>query len=657
MANLIIVVCETMSAIHKPYQVAFGNVLGQCRAPDGEEANLIDPPVFQDDPYFWFRSDDRKDLEVLELLKKENMLTDKFMAPHEPLVETLFEEMKGRMNEDDVDHPHRFYNSDWVHYKRNVKGCSGALYCRKKEKEGDEQILLDHNVLAAGRAYCDVQKVTTNYNGTIMTYAVDCVGNELYTVHFVDLETGRLEDHRVNDLLYARYIWSPTNTQIYYVGHDEAQRPCKLYMYDLATRVHTLLYEERDVLFNVNMYLSCSMRHVVVSVKSSDTAEQYVIEPSVDPAKLMMVRPRRKGVLYEVEDYDEENFLVLTNDEGCVNFGLFVCPRNGGEWTPWIPYDENMYVTGLVVFRDFVGLELREGGFARVGYVVKGDYVIRLVGEGEGEGRGCTTYLSKMHNLCYDSSSMVLTCESLVRPQILMEVGIGAGAEEIVLKEEVVPNYDHRLYESRQLMTEDGVPISMAFRKDKMDGTPKPLYLYAYGAYGYSLDPKFDQMKVSLLDQGIIFCIAHARGGSEKGWSWYLDGKMDKKMNTFLDVIGCAEYLVREGYSTHEMMVGEGRSAGGLTMGATMVMRPDLFRTVVLGVPFVDVMVTMCDASVPLTTGEWTEWGCPNLRGQYEYMRKYSPMENVGIGVGGVGGGEGWSSRCSVARGERIAFG
>lgn len=628
--------------LEREHFVPFGKVDGEDR---GDEIKLMDPPLNINDQYYWLRSDDRSDKDVLDLLNRENAITEHVMKD-KSVEDQLFEEMKSRVLENESSHPYKFYDTGYLHYTKYVEGKGQAVYCRKVEGTNQEDILVDVNELAKGHSNCDVIDVTTSYDGKILTYAVDYSGNEQYDIYFKDLTSGHMLPNKLKNLLYADYVWSPTNRHIYYIGHDDANRMNKLCLYDLETQKVQVLFEEKDTLFSVGVSLTDKCYYIMVNVSSANTSEQYYIDQFNAPTQLQLIKKRQEGVQYGVEDYDQTHFIIRTNADGDTNFKLMVCHKNDpSNWQPFIPYDPDKYITGVTVFENFIVVSLRTNGLSRIGYVMKKNVPAGINILQFDEEVYCVD-LSCMHNLIYRSNEMVFTYESMVNPYKLLSYNV-VTKEYTILKKKEVPNYDPSLYESKLILvpSHDGkeIPVSMLYRKDmfrhynksnnhlskKHKTETQPMLLYGYGAYGICIEPGFRSTLCSLLDRSFIYCVANVRGGSEKGYDWYLDGKMKNKINTFKDFISCAEYMINNGYTSKDRLAAEGRSAGGLLVGAVLTMKPDLFNTVILGVPFVDALVTMSDPSIPLVTPEWEEWGNPNIEEYYQCMKEYTPMENI----------------------------
>jgi oligopeptidase B len=617
----------------RPHTVLFGNVPGENRG----DAKLMEPPISRNDDYFWIRDDKRQKPEVISLLNNENLKTNEVMDDTKQLQNDMFQEMKKRTLENETTYPYKFHSTDYMHYTKYIQDKGLPVYCRSCKLSGKEETLLNANDLSEGRAHCDIQEVTTSHDGKILSYGVDFQGNEEYEVILKNLETNELINHCIGKLLYAEYIWSPNNREIYYTDHDDAHRMCTINVYDIYTQKITCLYTENDQLFSVKIRNSDDLKSIFVTCESASTDEEYVIDPFDSTHCMKLIKKRENRIKYSVENYDDIHFIINTNANNMTNFGLMYCMKSKPDrWFELIQYNNEHYITNITLKQSFVVIEYRINGLTKIGYFQKKNITLDNLSIQFIEFKEAvhTVNVSEVHNLDYTSDEVIFYYESMTQPKKLMSVCM-RNEERKVLYEKIVPNYDPSLYDSmlHLIPSHDGkeIPCSMSFKKESfMNGEkPQPLYLYGYGAYGHSIDPVFSNPFISLMDRGFIICLAHVRGGSEKGYDWYLDGKMKNKINTFKDYISCASYLIDNGFTNRNNLVAEGRSAGGLLMGSVLTMRPDLFKAMHLGVPFVDALVTMSDPSIPLTTPEWEEWGNPNIEEDFNCMSAYSPMDNI----------------------------
>ena len=631
--------------------VPFGKVDGEDRG-----AGLMDPPLMMEDDYYWLRSDTRDDPEVLDYLKEENTYTNTYMADTHQLQEELFNEIKSRIKETDETYPYPAgdggWNGPYRYFTRTEEGKNYPLHCRRDMRSGTDRVLLDVNILAEGLKHCDVETVIASPNHQILAYCVDSTGNEVYDLHFRDLYTGQLLDFKIPNVRHGDFKWSQDSTRVYFTTGDETHRSDKVWQCRLpapgCAPEPEILYQEPDVEYSVEFHMSDDGEFLFVGATSFDTDEWYYLRLGAGGAggagadadadtTLRIVRPRTPGLKYSV-DAHHGNLLILTNEDGATDFKLMTASFEAdAEWVPLAgPPPGVGYLKSVACFENHLVISLRTKCVNTVGIL---DYA-----DGTYSNWRLLDFEEPIYdvvlgdNEIYDTHRLWLQYTSMTQPQKLIEYDMSSFDGEMqVLHQKATPNYDPSLYRSEILWAPSyygvRVPISVVYRIDRRHAptTPQPFHLYGYGSYGLTIDPEFRSGVVSLLDRGFIFGVAHVRGGADLGYQWYLDGKMHNKMNTFLDFISCAEFLIRERWTTKELLSVEGRSAGGLLMGACLTMRPDLFNTVVAGVPFVEVLGTMSDPTIPLTTDEWQQWGNPNKREDYLYMRQYSPYDNIRV--------------------------
>jgi oligopeptidase B len=623
--------------------VWFGNV-----NPDRGE-NAMDPPISREDHYFWMRDDDRQNQEVLDYLKKENKYTDDVMSDTKKLQETLREEMISRMVKDDKSYPSRRGEGGWdnryAYYSETPDGMSYPIYHRIDTQKGDDIVLFDVNKLA-GDKLCDVSWVTTSHDHSTLAYAVDFEGSEDYDIHFINIESGR-EIYKLNKKLpYGAMEWSNDKNVIIYTLADNAKRMNQVWIHNIQKGTHKLLIQEDDPLLSLSAGITEDGKYLVISSGGFNSTQGWIkdISGSSD-SPLMLIKKRVEGTLYSI-DVHEENVILTINDKGSTNFRLII-KRPEYDWMDMWPYDENIHIDGLQCFKDFLAISIRKNGNKTVviSKYNNGDYgpweacqqastAVPSMGASGEELFGnidavCDISLSA--NNIYDATKLWLVIETPIDPYQLVEIDVNS-METTVLKTKETPNYDSLLYECKRVWvsSHDGVkvPMTLIYRKDRMD-TPSPCHLYGYGAYGLTDDSYLNTKLFSLIDKGYVYATAHVRGSCKLGQSWYEAGKMRTKMNTFLDFTACAEYLIKNEWTTSKQLSIEGRSAGGLLVGAAMTMRPELFNCVIGGVPFLDVLNTMSDETIPLTTPEWQQWGNPNCKEDFEYMAQYSPYDNI----------------------------
>jgi len=579
------------------------------------------------DPYFWLRQ--KANPEVIAYLQAENSYADAVMAPAAELQERLYEEIVGRVQQTDTSAP-SFFKGYW-HYVRTVEGLDYEIYCRRKDSmEAPEEIELDANELASGHDYFELGFVERSPDENLLAYAIDLSGDELHEVRFRDLTKG----HDLEDVLSGVYYgsaWSADSGTFFYVRPDKALRPYQVWRHALGTPVDqdVLVLQEDDERFELSVELTKSERYIIVTSSSQVTSESRCLRSDQPDGVPVLVEARRHGVEYSV-DHQEDRFLILTND-GAHDFKLVAAPihRPGREaWEELVPERSGVRLNAVDVHIGHVVLGQRSDGLQRLEVLNSATGDLQVVDQPDS---AYTAFAGS--NPVYDSSVMRFFYTSLNAPWSTVDYDMNT-RERTIVKEQPVPGgYNRADYVTDRLWatSADGtrVPMSIVYRKGlKSDGT-NPAVLYGYGAYELPSDPMFDAARLSLLDRGFVFAIAHVRGGGEMGRQWYEDGKFLCKTNTFDDFIACAVELIDRGYTNPRQLAIRGRSAGGLLIGAVVNARPDLFACAIAQVPFVDALTTMLDESIPLTVNEYEEWGNPNDLEFYEYMKSYSPYDNV----------------------------
>eukprot|EP00462_Mataza_sp_D1_P020413 CAMPEP_0175147498 /NCGR_PEP_ID=MMETSP0087-20121206/16029_1 /TAXON_ID=136419 /ORGANISM="Unknown Unknown, Strain D1" /LENGTH=766 /DNA_ID=CAMNT_0016432701 /DNA_START=52 /DNA_END=2352 /DNA_ORIENTATION=- len=627
----------------EPHMVPFGAVPGQNRGD-----NPMSPLLHIEDPYFWVRDDTRKNPEVLDHLRAENAYT-KLKTQHlDSFCKTLYSEMLSHVQETDESCP--YPHGPYQYYTRTEKGSSYRWHCRRHSAagaggEGKEEVLLDENAVAAGLAHCEVGRVAVSPDHKVLAYSVDTSGYETYTIKFKVIATGEELPDTVEGTGRS-VVWGRDNTEIFYSTFDHAHRTNKVWLHRVGTPRESdqCLHTEDDELYSAYFFKSFSGRFLFLASASSETTEFHAIDLPNQPRDTGLmnsycIQPRHKGVVYQVAHHGDR-FFIVSNRNTAINFKLSwarVQPDKCGaaDWEDVFPYDPAVKTDSVTCFEKYLVVSGREGGFTRV-------WVAPFTADGGVGDKHCISFPEPIYtieegvNKEFTSTSLRLSYSSLTCPVTWFDYDMGTRTLTQV-KQKPCPNYNSDLYacERWEATSADGVkvPMSAVFRKDKrnqrQEAQAGPVHLYGYGSYEISIDPDFRHTILPLLDRGVTYVIAHIRGGGEMGRSWYEDAKYLSKKKTFEDFVACAQHLVSCGITTPQMMTTEGRSAGGLLMGAVLNMRPDLFVGAVAGVPFVDVMCTMSDASIPLTTGEWEEWGNPNETKYFQYMLEYSPYENV----------------------------
>jgi oligopeptidase B len=579
------------------------------------------------DPYFWLRDDTRSAPEVIGHLEAENRYTATVMRPTEPLQRRLFTEMVGRMKETDLSVP-ELIDGAW-YYTRTVKGKQYPIFCRRRGSlKAPEEVLLDENQVAGKRAYSRVGLRRVSPDGNLLAYTWDTTGGEWYTLILKDLRTGRLLADRADSVNYS-LEWAGDNRRLFYGRSDAAHRSNRAFRHEIgAVGPDTVVFEEPDQLFNVDLRKSKDRAYLFITAESFTSSDTRYLRADQPASEWRVLLPRAKDMLYSVEHHAGD-FLIRTN-EGAINFKLVRAPvtdPSRTNWTEVVPGRDSILLEGLDVFRSFAALYERGNGAHRIRVLELESgksYEVDFPEE--------VSTFQRADNPEYDTDLVRFTYTSFITPPAVYDFDMRQRTRTLKKRTEV-PNYQPARYASERTWAraEDGtlVPVSLLYRKPLAKDGRRPMLLYGYGSYGFSMDPWFDSKTFSLVDRGFVYAVAHVRGGQEMGRGWYDDGKMLRKRNTFTDFIAAAEHLVRERYTSSDRLAIRGISAGGLLMGAVTNMRPDLFRVVVADVPFVDVINTMLDASIPLTTQEWQQWGNPSREPDQTYMRSYAPYENV----------------------------
>ena len=591
------------------------------------------------DNYYWLN--ERENPEVLAYLEAENQYADACMKHTEPLQEQLFKEITGRIKQDDNSVPVKI--RDYYHYTRYEEGKEYPIYCRKKHNlEAPEEILLDCNALAEGYAFFDVGEVSLSEDDCLLAYSVDTVSRRIYTVYVKDLETGELVGEPINGTS-GNVVWASDNKTLFYGVKDETLRPCKIMRHRLGTSPSDDMevYRETDETFVCYISKTKSRKYLIINSDSTLSSECRILESDQPEGSFRVFQERQPDMLYGIDHY-REHFYIQTNADGAKNYKIMRTPVGQTEkpyWEEVVPHREQVMIEGFTIFDKFFVIEEREGGLVKIrvrSWDGNADYYIDF---------GEPTYTAGVGaNPDFDAITLRYSYNSMTTPSSVYDFDMGKRTKTLLKRQEIVGGYNPEDYVTERLMapSHDGVlvPISIVYKKgtvkarvsEPVEGpgpNGSPLVLYGYGSYGSSTDAYFSLARISLLNRGFIWAIAHIRGGEEMGRQWYDDGKMLNKKNTFLDFIACAEYLINIGYTSQQKMFAMGGSAGGLLVGAVTNMRPDLWKGVIAQVPFVDVVTTMLDESIPLTTGEYDEWGNPNEKKYYDYMLSYSPYDNV----------------------------
>jgi oligopeptidase B len=578
------------------------------------------------DNYFWLR--DKKNPDVKAYLDAENVYTDAVMKPTEPLQKKLYEEMLSRIKETDIEVPYK--EADYFYYVRTEAGKQYGIRCRKKGSlNAPEEILIDVNELAKGQKFMSLGAYNVSDDGNLLAYSTDSTGFRQYTLAVKDLRTGKtLVDHaeRVDSI-----AWANDNKTLFYTVEDPvAKRPYQLYRHAVGTAgPDTLIYEEKDERFEMGTGKTRSKAYILLVVSSHTTSEARYIPADQPQAEWKIIEPRKQDVEY-YPDHNGDFFYIRVNDAGR-NFRLvkaLVSDPGSKNWQEVVANRSDVMLEDTEFFKNYYISYEREKGLPQ----------IRVTDLQTGKSRRIDfpepAYADYPYvNREYDTTKFRYGYQSFITPQSVFEYDMPSGTSTLLKQKEVPGGYDRNRYQVERIFAtaSDGVrvPISLVHLKGaKLDGKG-PIYLTGYGSYGYPYDIYFDSPIFSMVDRGVVVAVAHIRGGGEMGKAWHDDGRMMHKKNTFTDFVASAEYLLAQGYGSKDRLVIEGRSAGGLLMGAVLNMRPDLFHAVLVGVPFVDVMNTMLDESIPLTVTEFEEWGNPKEKPAFEYMITYSPYDNI----------------------------
>lgn len=579
------------------------------------------------DNYFWMNQ--REDEEVIDYLKAENTHTEKAMEPLKGFRESLFEEMKGRIKETDMSVPYK--KDGWFYYVRQEEGKEYPIYCRKEGSlEAAEDIIMDVNPMAEGHDYYSASGLSLSPNKMVLAYGEDKVSRRIYTIKFKDMVTGETLPFTIENTTGGS-VWASDSKTIFFTKKDETLRAFQVWKYELGKETSTaeLVYEENDETFNCFVYKSKSDKYIFIGSGSTLSSEYRFISAENPNGEFKIIHEREDDFEYGIGHIGDK-FYVHTN-WNAKNFRLMetLVEKPGKEnWKEVIPAREGILLEDIEMFDDYLILEERIAGIVNLRVMNQKDNSEHYVDFGED---AYSAYASS--NYEFESDIMRISYSSMSTPGSVYDYHMKTKEFTLLKEQEVIGDFDKMNYRSERMMipSRDGVkvPMSVVYHKDtKKDGTA-PLLLYAYGSYGHSIDPYFSTTRLSLLDRGFIYVIAHIRGSETLGRGWYEDGKMLNKINTFNDFIDCGKWLVNNNYAAPDNLFAMGGSAGGLLMGAIINMEPSMWKGVVAQVPFVDVVTTMLDESIPLTTGEFDEWGNPKEKQYYDYIKSYSPYDNV----------------------------
>jgi oligopeptidase B len=582
------------------------------------------------DNYFWLN--DRENPEVIDYLNQENAYYQNMTSHTKELQESLYEEMKGRIKEDDSSVPY-FYNG-YYYITRFETGQDYPIFSRKKGSlSAEEEIMFNCNEMAKGHAYFKLGGLSISPDNKFASFGLDLVGRRIYTIQIKNLETNEILTDKIENATGGS-VWANDNKTIFYVKQDEVTlRSDKVFRHKINSDSSTdvLVFDETDDTFNVSISKEKSRKYIVIGSGSTLTTEYRILNSDNPDGEFEVFQPRVRGLEYSISHY-EDSFYILTNKDKATNFKLMKTPENKTAkkyWVDLIPHREDVLLEDIEIFRNYLVVEERSNGLNHIRIMPwngEPDYYLPF---------GSETYNAyTTTNIDFDTDVLRYSYQSLATPSSVIDFNMKTKTKEILKEQQVLGGkFDKENYiEERVWATaRDGVkvPISMIYRKGLEKNGKNPLLLYAYGSYGITMDTYFSSTRLSLLDRGFVYAIAHIRGGEDLGRQWYEDGKLLKKKNTFTDFIDCSKFVINEKFTSAKHLYAEGGSAGGLLMGVIVNEAPELYNGVIAQVPFVDVITTMLDDSIPLTTGEYDEWGNPNNKKYYDYMLSYSPYDNV----------------------------
>jgi oligopeptidase B len=614
-----------------------------CTENDEKKMNKLKAPIAQKiekklekhgdiriDNYFWLN--DRENPEVINYLNAENDYFEANMKHTNAFQKALYKEMKGRIKEDDESVPYK--KNGYYYLTRFEKGKEYPIYSRKKESlDAPEEILFDVNEMAKEHDYYQLGSYKISPDNKLVAYSFDTISRRQYNVRIKNLETGKIYPEQIKNTT-GGMTWANDNNTLFYTHKDETTlRSDKIMKHVLGTDAKTdaLVYEEKDDTFSTFVYKTKSSKYLVIGSASTLTSEYQILNADKPNDKFKIFQKRIRGLEYDIAHFDN-HFYINTNADGATNFKLMETALDKTEkenWTEVIPHREDTLLEGIEIFKDYLVLEERNNGLNKIRikrWDGSKDYYLPF----KEETYSAYTY----YNPEFNTNILRYGYQSMTTPSSVIDFNMENKTEKIIKEQEVLGGkFDKNNYESKRIWAtaKDGkkVPMSIVYKKGiKLNGK-NPLLLYGYGSYGYTIDPSFSTNRLSLLDRGFIFAIAHIRGSEYLGRQWYEDGKLLHKKNTFTDFNTCAHYLIDNKYTSNAHIYAMGGSAGGLLMGAILNLEPELYNGVVAAVPFVDVMTTMLDDSIPLTTGEYDEWGNPNEKKYYDYMLSYSPYDQV----------------------------
>lgn len=581
------------------------------------------------DPYFWLN--ERENPETIKYLEEENAYTDFVMKDTKSIQNEIFEEMKSRYKKDDKSLPY-FFNEYW-YIVRYEDGKEYPIFSRKHLLlENKEEILLDINQLAEGEPFFDTGSISVSLNNELIAYSTDNVGRRIYKIFFKNLKTGEIYSDIIENTT-GKTVWANDNKHIFYIRKDKNLRAFQIYRHKLGTdsEQDVLIFHEEDESFDVNIFKTKSLKYIFIASSSTNENEMRFVPADNIFGDWTIVQPRTENLEYSVEHY-ESDFYIITNADNATNFKIVktkVENPSKENWQDFIAHKKDILVEGFEIFKNYFVLEEREKGLLQLKIIEKESGNSHYLPFSD------PTYTAFIGiNLEFDTEVLRFGYTSLTKPASTYEYNMREKTTKLLRQQEILGGKffpENYISERIWATARDGkqIPISLVYHKSTKKSDNTPLLLYGYGSYGHTVDAGFSSVRLSLLDRGFIYAIAHIRGGEYLGRDWYEDGKMLRKKNTFFDFIDAAKHLISERYTSPKNLYAMGGSAGGLLMGAVMNYNPELFNGIVAQVPFVDVVTTMLDDTIPLTTGEYDEWGNPNEKKYYDYMKSYSPYDNI----------------------------
>ena len=628
---VLLAACAIAMTACKPQQKQT-NILNQSDFPKPPVAEIL-PDTFTNfgkqriDNYFWLK--DKSNAKVIDYIKAENAYTDTVMASTKDLQKAIYTEILGRIKEDDESYP--VFKDGYYYYQRSEKGKQYGIYLRKKGSlKAPEEVLFDLNKMAEGKPAFIFAGYTISPDNSKVAYFYNETGSYAeYTMKIKDLTTGQNIGFTVDGATSA--AWANDNKTLFYSTIDKTLRPFRVYRQKLDEKKGAIVYEEKDSKFNIGLASEKTRQYIFIAAGSSTTSEELFISADKPMDTFQPFLPRVKDVEYSVEVH-KDKFFVRYKDKNSLNGMIYELPKTGYEnrntWKVFMPHSKDVRIEDVDVLKDYLALELRKNGLNEI--------QLKPVNGGEAKTISFPepVYTAALSgNPEYDAKTIRYNYSSLNRPSTVYEYDIPSGKSTVLKTQEIPSGFDPEKYVVERVWATaaDGVkvPFAVVYKKGLKKDGKNPALLYSYGSYGSTSDAYFNSSVYSLIDRGFVYAIAQIRGGSDMGEQWYEDGKLLKKKNTFTDFIACSEKLIKDGYTSANLLAAQGGSAGGLLMGAVANMRPDLYQTIVAQVPFVDVISTMLDDTLPLTTGEYEEWGNPNEEEYYNYMLSYSPYDNI----------------------------